>query len=97
MPAFNVVRFSVKPGFEQAFVDAHRNAPPLPGMIRFSVVKASEHRYFVVGEWESLDALAAARPGMIAMLDSFRACLNDLGNGQGVTDPISGESVLTLG
>ena len=53
-------------------------------------------RYFVVGEWESMEALGAARPAMIGMLDRFRHCLDDLGNGLGVTDPISGDSVLTL-
>jgi hypothetical protein len=96
MPAFNVVRFSVKPEFEQAFVDAHRDAPRFPGMIRITLVKAADRRYFLVGEWASFDALAAARPGMISMLDRIRGYLDDLGNGLGVTDPISGESVLTL-
>jgi hypothetical protein len=30
------------------------------------------------------------------MLNSFRDCLDDLGGGIGVTDPVSGEAVLTL-
>jgi len=30
------------------------------------------------------------------MLDSFRDMLEDLGNGLGVTDPVSGETVLQL-
>lgn len=43
MTAFNVVRFRVKPGAEQAFLDAHRNArPDWPGGRRFTVVKAGE-------------------------------------------------------
>lgn len=95
-PAFNVVRFRVKPEHEQEFVDVHRDSPHLPGMIRFAVVKGSDRRYFVVGKWESMEALGAARAGMIGMLDRFRHCLEDLGNGMGVTAPISGESVLTL-
>jgi hypothetical protein len=33
---------------------------------------------------------------MIATLDSFRDTLEDLGGGQGVTDPVSGEVVLSL-
>jgi hypothetical protein len=41
-----------------------------------------------------MDALAAARPTMIGILDSFRDKLEDLGNGLGVTDPVSGEVVL---
>jgi hypothetical protein len=33
MAACSVVRFKVKPGQEQKFVDAHRNIENLPGMI----------------------------------------------------------------
>ncbi len=40
--------------------------------------------------------LAAARPQMIDLLNSFRGDLEDLGNGLGVTDPVSGEVVLKL-
>ncbi len=97
MTAFNVVRFRVKPGAEQAFLDAHRNArPDWPGGRRFTVVKAGEGRMFVIGEWDSMEALAAARPQMIAMLDSFRHTLEDLGGGLGVTDPIAGVAVLEV-
>jgi hypothetical protein len=41
-------------------------------------------------------ALAAARPKMIATLDSFRDTLEDLGGGLGLTDPVSGPVVLAL-
>ena len=37
------------------------------------------------------------RPTMIAMLDSFRDMLEDLGGGLGVTDPVSGEAVAEMG
>ena len=37
--------------------------------------------------------LIAARPKMIARLDTFRGILEDLGGGLGVTDPVSGELV----
>ena len=33
---------------------------------------------------------------MIAMLDTFRDTLEDLGGGLGVTDPISGEVVVDM-
>ena len=95
--AFNVVRFRVKPGREQAFIDAHRNADfAAQGFRRGSLVKTGERSYCMVGEWDSFDALAAARPKMIALLDTFRADLEDLGGGLGATDPVSGESVLSL-
>ena len=43
-----------------------------------------------------MDALAAARPKMIATLDSFRDTLEDLGGGLGLTDPVSGPVVLAV-
>ena len=43
-----------------------------------------------------MEALAAARPKMIATLDTFRNTLEDLGGGLGVTDPVSGPVVLEL-
>ena len=97
MTAFNVVRFRVKPGREQAFEDAHRNAPrDFVGLKRFALVKTGERSYCVIGEWRDFDALAAARPKMIGMLDSFRDTLEDLGGGLGVTDPISGNVVVVM-
>ncbi len=61
-----------------------------------ALFKTGERTYCIVGEWDSYDALAAARPAMIATLDGFRDMLEDLGNGLGVTDPVSGEVVLDL-
>lgn len=95
MTAFNVVRFRVKPGRAQAFVDAHRGVA-WPGCRRFSLVDAGDGRFFVIGEWESLAAMGAARAAMIATLDGFRATLEDLGGGLGVTDPIAGTVLLDL-
>ena len=40
--------------------------------------------------------LGAARPNMIATLNSFRDTLEDLGDDLGVTDPVSGPVVLEL-
>lgn len=57
-------------------------------------MKTGERSYCVLMEWESFDDDVAARPGMLAMLDGFRADLEDLGGGLGVTDPVSGEAVV---
>jgi hypothetical protein len=95
--AFNIVRFRVKPGREEAFLEAHRRADPtFKGFRRGSLVKTGERGYCFVGEWDSFDAIAAARTQMIALLDTFRNELEDLGGDLGVTDPISGEVVLDL-
>ncbi|MEO8028464.1 MAG: antibiotic biosynthesis monooxygenase [Bryobacteraceae bacterium] len=97
MTAFNVVRFRVKPGREQEFLDAHKNvSADWAGLKRVNLVKTGERSYCIVGEWDSMDALAKARPDMVATLDAFRDTLEDLGNGLGVTDPVSGPVALQL-
>ena len=97
MTAFNVVRFKVKPGMEAAFLDVHRGvAGNWAGLRHANIIQSGEGRYCIVAEWESMDAMAASRPQMIATLDSFRATLEDLGGGLGVTDPIAGSVVLAL-
>jgi hypothetical protein len=97
MTAFNIVRFRVKPGREQAFIDAHRRADPnFKGFQRGALVNTGERGFCFVGEWDSFDDIVAARPQMIALLDTFRADLEDLGHGLGLTDPISGEVVVDL-
>lgn len=95
--AFNIVRFRVKPGREAAFLQAHRDADPnMKGFRRGSMVKTGERSFCLVGEWDSYADMAAARPRMISMLDSFRADLEELSPELGVTDPVSGERVLEL-
>jgi Antibiotic biosynthesis monooxygenase len=96
MSAFNVVRFRVKPGFEEEFVASHRGADlMLPGLRQVSLVKTGDSTYCFVGEWRSMANIAAARARMIGVLDGFRHMLEDLGAGLGVTDPVSGEAVVT--
>src|SRR5437588_5177296 len=97
MTAFNAVRFKVKPGREQEFLDAHKRVQEnWPGLRHVNIIKTGEQAYCIIAEWDSMDAIAAARPHMIATLDSFRDTLADLGNGLGVTDPVSGPVVLAL-
>jgi len=97
MTAFNVVRFRVKPGRDQEFLDAHKKvAVNWPGVKRVNLIKTADRSYCIIGEWADMDSLAKARPAMIAALDSFRHTLEDLGGGLGLTDPISGPVVLQL-
>src|SRR5262245_37002096 len=98
MTAFNVVRFRVKPGRESEFIELHRKAPvTFSGWRSGALVKTGNQTFCFVGEWDDFDSIVAARPGMIGMLHSFRDMVEDLGNGLGVTDPISGEAVVQLG
>jgi hypothetical protein len=97
MAAFNVVRFRVKPGREEEFLQRHRDADPsFGGFLRGAIVKTGERTFCFVGEWNEYSDIAAARPQMIALLDSFRDTLEDLGGGLGLTDPVSGEVVVDL-
>jgi quinol monooxygenase YgiN len=97
MTAFNAVRFRVKPGSDEEFLDKHRNIKrDWAGLRRINMIKTGEHTYCIIGEWDDMDAMAKARPGMIATLDTFRHLLEDLGGTLGVTDPVSGPVVLEL-
>ncbi len=87
MTAFNSVRFKVKPGGDDEFVEAHRKAERnWPGLRRASLIKTGEQSYCIIGEWDDMDSLAAARPHMVATLDTFRHVLEDVGGE--VTDPV---------
>jgi len=97
MTAFNVVRFRVKPGSEQRFVDEHRKLRPgFKGFLGGSLIKTGEQTFCMIGEWRNFQSIVAARPQMIALLDGMREMLEDLGGGLGVTDPVSGDAVLKL-
>lgn len=98
MTAFNVVRFKIKSGMEESFLDAHDDvAEQWAGLRRAHIIKHGEGLFCLIAEWESEQALAAARPQMIATLNSFRHTLEELGEGRGVTDAISGPVARWLG
>ena len=91
MTAFNTVRFHVKPDREQDFLTAHKNADrSWPGLRNANLIKTGDQTYCIIGEWDDMDSLAAARPFMLSTLDSFRDTL------EGETDPVSGPVVLEL-
>ena len=91
MTAFNAVRFTVKPGRNQDFLDAHQSVErDWPGLRRVNMIQTGEQTYCIIGEWDDMDTLAAARPQMLATLDTFRDTLD------GDTDPVSGPVVMAL-
>ena len=98
MTAFNVVRFRVKPGNEQEFIEAHRTMRPgFKGFVAGNLIRTGDQTFCMVGEWRNFQSIVDARPQMISMLDQVRSLLEDLGTELGVTDPVSGESVLNFG
>jgi hypothetical protein len=98
MTAMNVVHMRVRPGKEGEFERLHREMAmsTMPGGRNFWVVRSGERSYIVMGEWDSMDALVAARPAMIGNLDKLRPLLEDLGGGRGLTEPWSGEVTVSL-
>lgn len=98
MTAMNVVHMRVKPGKEDEYVRIHREMDihAMPGGRNFWVVRSGERDFIVVAEWDSLPAMVAARPAMIANLDRIRPILEDLGGGRGLTEPWSGEVAVNL-
>ena len=96
MTAFNAVRFKVKPGRDEDFLLAHQKVDrEWPGLNRVNLIQTGDHDYCIIGEWQDMDSLAAARPHMIATLDSFGDTLEEVSDGN-VTDPVSGPVVLEL-
>lgn len=96
MAAFNAVRFRLKPGRDQEFLDAHKGiGQAWPGLVQANIIKTGDQSYCLIAEWPHMEACAAARPAMIATLNSFRDTLEDLGNGRGVTDAVAGAVVMT--
>jgi len=97
MAAFNTVRFKIKPGRNRDFLEAHRNVHrDWPGLKQANIIETGEDTYCLIAEWSDVESITQARPNMIATLNSFRDALEDLGNGLGVTDAVSGGVVMTL-
>jgi antibiotic biosynthesis monooxygenase (ABM) superfamily enzyme len=97
MTAFNAVRFKVKPGRNREFLDAHEKVDrDWPGLRHVNIIQTGDQAYCIIGEWDDMDSLGAARPHMLATLETFRDTLEDQGGELGVTDPVSGPVVLEL-
>ena len=61
-----------------------------------AIIQTGERDFCLIGEWDDMDAIFAARPTMIETLDRSREMLEDLGGDLGVTDPVSGEVVFEV-
>jgi hypothetical protein len=96
MTAFNAVRFKVKPGRNQDFLAAHERVDrDWQGLRHVNIIQTGDQSFCIIGEWDDMDAMVAARPRMISTLDTFRDMLEEIGDGT-VTDPVSGPVVLSL-
>ena len=97
MTAYNVVRLRVKPGYDDQFIEEHKNMKTdFPGFRRVSLINTGDSTYCFIGEWDNMDNIVNAREEMVKILDRFRHMLEDLGDDLGVTDPVSGEAVVDI-
>jgi hypothetical protein len=95
MTAYNVVHMRVKAGREDDFLEMNRSPghEVKAGLRKAALLKTGDRSYCFVGEWESIDAIVAARVDMIDDLNRMRDMLEDLGNGMGVTHAVSGTAI----
>ena len=89
----NVVRFLVKDGCQGAFEEKFAAADKWAGQVMHILARTGDKAYVGYGLWESEAAMAAARPQMIALLDTARDLLQEISPELGVTDPVSGTVV----
>ena len=90
----NVVRFVVKEGSENDFLEVFKTFSKEEGEIYSFLVQTGDREYVAVGTWESEDALVNARPSLIGNLDKMRDFLEEISTDLGVTDPRSGNIIM---
>ena len=90
----NVVRFVVKEGSENDFLEVFKTFSKEEGEIYSFLVQTGDREYVAVGTWESEDALVHARPSLIGNLDKMRDFLEEISPDLGVTDPRSGNILM---
>lgn len=89
------VRFTVKPECVNDFRTAFEKLEAFEGVKFQRLVQTGDHTFLSFSEWESEDMLVAARPTMIAFLDTFRELLEEISPDLGVTDAVSGPIVVS--
>tara|TARA_B100001057_G_C22818516_1_gene938450 strand:+ start:156 stop:452 length:297 start_codon:yes stop_codon:yes gene_type:complete len=90
----NVVRFIIKEGCENNFIEVFKTFSKEEGEIYSFLVQTGDREYVAVGTWESEDALVNARPALIGNLDKIRDFLEEISPELGVTDPRSGNIIM---
>ena len=90
----NIVRCKVKSSHREEYLKKCDERPKFDGQSSAKFVEIKPNEFFMVGEWNSEDYIAKARPGMIEFLDSLRHTLEELSPELGMTDPHSGTVVI---
>ena len=95
MEFMNIVRVKVKIDHMDEFMQLNEEFPKYEGQTVSKLAKTSENTFCYVGVWESEEAIAAQRDAMIAGLDKMRHTLEEISSDLGVTDPVSGQVVIS--
>ena len=95
--ASNIVRFKVNRDHQEEFENINGNCDRYEGEFLRTIVKTSEDTYCAFGIWNDEEVMVAARPAMIAFLDTIRHLLSEISSELGVTDPVSGEVIFLDG
>ena len=90
----NIERCKVKSSSIEEYLKKIDETPKFDGQISAKYVETKPNEFFMIGEWNSEDDIAKARPKMIAFLDTLRHTLEELSSDLGVTDPHSGTVVI---
>ena len=86
----NIVRCKVKSSNRDEYLKKINDMPKFGGQISAKYVETKPNEFFMIGEWNSEDDIAKARPKMIEFLDTLRHTLEELSPELGVTEPYSG-------
>ena len=94
----NVVRSKVKEGKKDEYIKKLKeffdNMEGTEGLISLKQIQTGPNNYRVIGEWKNEDAIAKARPKLIAGLDTVRSMLDEISPELGVTDPVAGPVIM---
>jgi len=90
----NIVKVKVKSSYRKEYLQVCDEMPKFGGQISAKFVETTPNQFTMIGEWNSEDDIAKARPEMIKFLDKLRHTLEELSSELGVTDPSSGTVVI---
>ncbi|MEE2661811.1 MAG: hypothetical protein VYB39_02170 [Pseudomonadota bacterium] len=92
----NVVRFVVKDGNQDSFIEVYNKRPSLDGLLSRVLLKTGDRTFCSVGIWEDEASLVKNRANMSLFLNSFRDMLEEISPELGVTDAVSGAVVAEI-
>ena len=81
----NIVRCKVKSSSREEYLKKIDEMPKFDGQISAKYVETKPNEFFMIGEWNSEDDIAKARPKMIEFLDSLRHTLEELSSDLGLS------------